>query len=753
MVPDFLRKMSRKFKRKTGVAPDGWHPRHFALLGDEALNTLALLHHLLELTGHLPGQQRFVCVFLLGKPGGGTRPIGLFTSMYRLWAKARQPIAAKWADADDRPYFAAGKHRSTIDAVWRHSVRSQLTVAKGEHVAALAWGMRKFYETIDHAKLRARAIAQGFPAALIDVALNACRMARTLTYEGLPADDLFPLRGIVAGDSLSDVLVKLYYIEALDSVVPRNKAAQLDVYFDDLQVVVRGQKRAVVKIMSDVAVDLKKAVEEDMGATLAGEKATLTADSRELCEQLRAVIGPDAGPVTEVAQCLGVDAQWGRSRAKLGAGTKSKKRLAKAVAKGPRLRRLRTKSRMGAIKIFATGVLPAASYGAEALGTADAELEALRRLALDALPSMPRGTSRAAIFATYGDATWRAAVAPAIRWAQEVWNVEAQEEKAGRCLSLPTIKAAWHVARKSIPRNWGGSRGAVDAAFLALKRFGWSFPDALHFKDDRGILIPLRDSNPKLLAKLLQAGAQRYWERRMALSLKSEGWHGTRVCADHVRALLRSAWASKNPGAARSAVKACCGGTWTQDRAVRCGYAIDDPVCPLCGRCPDSLKHRIFECSCEAAVTARENHRWALSKMTLTMNSDPLWISRSVWDHPASKVELPAESDGVNTVWADDVPDVEKKAECLGGNLVFVDGSASRHPVVDLRRAAWGVVFLRPGDKMHATITGPVWRHLPQTPQPGEYLASVAAIRLMRKPTHMVGDCMGGGSGDREACR
>ena len=36
-----------------------------------------------------------------------------------------------------------------------------------------------------------------------------------------------------------------------------------------------------------------------------------------------------------------------------------------------------------------------------------------------------------------------------------------------------------------------------------------------------------------------------------------------------------------------------------------------------------------------------------------------------------------------------------------------------------------------------------MWRHLPQTPRAGEYLGTAAAIQLLSKPTHIVGDCLG----------
>ena len=71
-------------------------------------------------------------------------------------------------------------------------MRNQDAVAKKEHVAALAWGMRKFYEAMDHSKLKDQATKSGLPTAIIDVAVNAYRMARNVTYEGVPSADLYP---------------------------------------------------------------------------------------------------------------------------------------------------------------------------------------------------------------------------------------------------------------------------------------------------------------------------------------------------------------------------------------------------------------------------------------------------------------------------------------------------------------------------------------------------------------------------------
>ena len=109
----------------------GGTPRHFTLLPDAGLEVMAMLFEITERTGHLPFQQRQVCIFLLDKPTGGTRPIGLFTAYYRIWSKARQPLAAEWAgrherqfvfggqgQADDRPGMAPEYQEPAVDLRW-----------------------------------------------------------------------------------------------------------------------------------------------------------------------------------------------------------------------------------------------------------------------------------------------------------------------------------------------------------------------------------------------------------------------------------------------------------------------------------------------------------------------------------------------------------------------------------------------------------------------------------------------------------
>jgi prepilin-type processing-associated H-X9-DG protein len=98
---------------------------------------------------------------------------------------------------------------------------------------------------------------------------------------------------------------------------------------------------------------------------------------------------------------------------------------------------------------------------------------------------------------------------------------------------------------------------------------------------------------------------------------------------------------------------------------------------------------------------------------------------------------------GIETKWDEGLELQERQHSNLGGNLVFVDGSASRHPIQECHVASWAVAFFDYSDNFQASVAGPVWRHLPQTPQAAENTATGAAIQLMTAPTQVVGDCLG----------
>ena len=332
-------------------------------------------------------------------------------------------------------------------------------------------------------------------------------------------------------------------------------------------------------------------------------------------------------------------------------------------------------------------------------------------------------------------------MAPVLRWAQEVWSAALPQKRTVPALHPLLLKRAWKTVEADPPLDWEHARGALDCAVLSARRIGWRFQDENTLITDLEAVIPLKDTAPKLMAKLLREGVQRMWQRRMAEGLRKSGWDGARVCPDPIEATLRSKWASKNPVAAHYAARAFCGGIWTAERAALAGYDCQGALCPLCNAAEDTLEHRIVYCT--AACGTRAEHKRAFREIRDGYRGDELYCFRGIMDHPADRMARPPKSGGAETAWSAEWPEDDRHDELLSGGEVFCDGSASRHAVAELRRAAWAIHFTTADGSPKATVSGPVWEHLPQTPQAAEYLSAVAAIQLLRQPSWIIGDCLG----------
>ena len=104
--------------------------------------------------------------FLLLKPTGGFRTIGLLSCFYPVWAKLRMALVRGWSLIVPRNFFAAGIRRSTEDAVGRLLLASEGFKPQQE-AACFIWDIDKSYEHVDRARLQKAAVPQGFPLAVL----------------------------------------------------------------------------------------------------------------------------------------------------------------------------------------------------------------------------------------------------------------------------------------------------------------------------------------------------------------------------------------------------------------------------------------------------------------------------------------------------------------------------------------------------------------------------------------------------------
>ena len=198
LTPSDLRKASLSFARRT-CDIGGVHPRHISLLSDEALRCLICILHASESLGFLPSNVAQLVMVLFPKLDGGSRPIGLFQGLFRVWAAARRPLVEAWEKGPAAsPCFAAAKGRSANDVVWRSAFKAELANSQSMHFAALLGDLHKCYEFVRHADLARSALKHHYPLALIRVTIRTYRNARYVSMHGIFSPPIHILRGIVA---------------------------------------------------------------------------------------------------------------------------------------------------------------------------------------------------------------------------------------------------------------------------------------------------------------------------------------------------------------------------------------------------------------------------------------------------------------------------------------------------------------------------------------------------------------------------
>ena len=119
LAPKTLRATAKEFSEATSDSPEGLHPRHFALVCDDALEVLGTVLLAVERLGLLPRKLRFMVFSLLAKPKKGFRQILDQPCVMRLYEKTRKKDLAQYMAETARGYYVFQKGQSCIDVVWR----------------------------------------------------------------------------------------------------------------------------------------------------------------------------------------------------------------------------------------------------------------------------------------------------------------------------------------------------------------------------------------------------------------------------------------------------------------------------------------------------------------------------------------------------------------------------------------------------------------------------------------------------------
>ena len=739
-----LRTAARSFSPSTSSTYDGLHPRQFDSVSDEGLDALAALLNLVEDLGTWPPGIAAVVSTLIPKPKGGTRPIGLFSGIYRLWARSRLTVATAWERANDQPFFSAKEGKAALDTVWNQAFSAERTVACGKVAAAVLLDMRSFYENFSHERLQLRANGAGFPARITRLAIAAYRAPRLITQDGRVGPPVMPKRGVIAGCGFATTWVKVYCLQPFKEFCARHPRVKLDAYIDDLTLSASGDSDDEVALLLQAAAeDLYKVITELLECDLAKEKSAVVASSDSLAKLLSDKLGCLGTTPAAATASLGVDLAAGKQRRTHGKTSTRATRFRKGMSRKIRIATLR-KTVGGRIASMVTnaGAIAATEYGASVNGISDTEWGKLQSIAAAGMTPAAHGRSLTALLALKGDPTARAATAPIAQWARMAWKAHLQQ--AGD-VTLEDLAEAWTetcderqtlISLEGI-RQWQLARGPIAAMYLSLDRIGWHTDDGINLIDDMGISRSIVDTPPSLWRIHLDNAVQRLHERALGTRTGFTCLRGRRVCVEVVKRVAKSA---RIPSLGQChLMAAACNSVWTKVRARLSGYVLEDTLCAMCGTEQDTLHHRLWHCN-HPKVDAARRAAAPPSVIKAARAAGPCCplYNRGLFEHPAHDLPPPATT-GQPTMFSIH-GEVTPENFALGGQI-FIDGSADQYVIADLKRAGWGVVQVDSEGHVTAGVYGVVPACLPQTSQAAEFSGLLAATVLVTSQAHVHADC------------
>ena len=208
----------KTFSPATAWGPDGLHVRQYAAMAEPSIQALAVFFQLFSESGVAPTPSRAVVNPLVPKPAGGHRPIGIFSSWYRLWGATCKAVGRSWFEAytATRPALAAAPNRHTVEPIWRVAARTQAAFEdqpRGvpEHFrlcgATVMLDVRKFFDSLCPALVLRLGTEAGLPLWLTRCAVQSYSWPRHLKCGEIISEPVLPSRGVVAGDASAMFLV------------------------------------------------------------------------------------------------------------------------------------------------------------------------------------------------------------------------------------------------------------------------------------------------------------------------------------------------------------------------------------------------------------------------------------------------------------------------------------------------------------------------------------------------------------------
>ena len=491
--PDELRRLSRKYKKRTSIGTDWIHPRCVALLSDSALLAMTFLWRVMLLHGQVPAAIATILISLIPKKESGDRPVANMPTFVRIMARwLRRTIGRKWEQLNIRSYIYGATGKASMMAVWRLSIFGEYALAKGLSSFGLLLDIAKAFESVSHSILAQRALKRKFNPLVLRLWPAIYSGPRRLVVNKVGGRSVQTQNcAIVAGDSLADFFMRAMMLEVVDELLSEFPAVQAAVVADDIQLLAAGSEAYVKTTAVDIS---KKAFElmESSRLPISTPKLVVLASSPSLAEAIcEKVEGLEKAHV-KCSRNLGVD--YKLSRASVGNRSVLKSRLCTAKQQAQRARQLR---RAGANvgPLLQRGVRPLGLYGVQVVGMSNAEIRSLRSSMNIAL-STP-GKSSTVQLALKGIAD---PICDAHAMVTGTWATAWFDGWVPRTMMEATFAAA--IAAYEGDTVWGALPGPAAVTYASLRRIGWEANSAADWQTMDGHKLSLSDVGPLSVKQL-----------------------------------------------------------------------------------------------------------------------------------------------------------------------------------------------------------------------------------------------------------
>ena len=512
-VPE-LKQAALSFPADTGLGADNISPRALARLSDEALASLIRILHLAEKQGKWPKELDLVMIVLLPKPDGGSRPIGLFPTLIRVWMRARSKQARKWEADNDNEALYGGAGMGAQKAAWITAFNAESACLGGQQHAQALFDLVKAFEKIPHDLIIKAAKKKGYPLAALRLSLAAYRLTRTIGSDGNYSRKIVAARGITAGSGFATSELRLLLLDLVIEIQerwPNKEGNRVKLYVDDLTITVSGGAAEVGRRIAEISDFVTSYFQDTLRLEVSKKKSVVTASRHKLARYIANRTKTRSVRPVKQAKMLGTAAAAGarRSVRVQNARLKAFRTVADRIAA---LRKMGVNTTTMARGCGTQGV----TYGNETQGISNSGLHATRVVVNKAAAAGAGGKnvdlSLYALDGAHGtlDPAFLGNGAVVYYWALALWEnwVPASDLKKALAAAEQKLQGRGNSA-------WGQVNGPSTAMIATLQRIGWTAVSHTKLIDDEETEFDLTLDPPSVVKAALDRSTRRWRLQRI----------------------------------------------------------------------------------------------------------------------------------------------------------------------------------------------------------------------------------------------